>query len=153
MSTNSTTSPTFAPKIEPSIPRDVQRHLQLIYQTLSDHTAAFQALPKATSAAPVTHQTFFPRVSPNIPHDVQRHLQLIYGAINNHAVAFSQLPKVTTTAQTAAALQAESTSKTFFPRIETTIPPEIQLHLQLIYSKLGNHSSAFGLYKDQSTAT
>jgi hypothetical protein len=33
---------------------------------------------------------------------------------------------------------------TFYPRIESTIPHEVQRHLQLIYSKLNNHAMAFG---------
>jgi hypothetical protein len=148
MSTGSTALPTFAPRIEPTIPRDVQRHLQLIYQTLNNHTSAFQALPKATSnSTTATNKTFFPRISPSIPHDVQNHLQLIYGALNNHTVAFGKLPKVAATPETAATLQQQATTKSLFPRVETTISPLVQLHLQLIYGKLDNHAQAFAFYK------
>jgi hypothetical protein len=33
--------------------------------------------------------------------------------------------------------------KTYFPRIEASIPSEVQRHLQLIYMKLNNHALAF----------
>jgi hypothetical protein len=152
MSTPNTAPQTFSARIEPTIPHDVQSHLQLIYKTLNNHALAFQALPKSTEPAPVTNKAFFPRISPTIPHEVQRHLQLIYGALNNHTAAFSQLPKVTT-ATTPEVQQVQSAAKTFSARIETTIPPEVQIHLQLIYGKLNNHSLAFEFYKAHSTAT
>jgi hypothetical protein len=146
----STAPQTFSPRIEPTISRDVQRHLQLIYDAINNHAQSFQSLPKQSNPAPVTSKTFFPRISPSIPHEVQRHLQLIYGAINNHAVAFSQLPKVKTAD---APRQVQPTGKTLFAHIEDTIPHEVQLHLQLIYGKLDNHDRAFEFYKSQPTAT
>ncbi len=50
MATNSKTGriQTFYPKIESTIPRDVQRHLQLIYSKLNNHTLSFQFVKKTT---------------------------------------------------------------------------------------------------------
>jgi hypothetical protein len=133
------------PRIDATIPHDVQRHLRLIYETLGQHAAAFQALPQSTSKtpAPVTVKTLFPRIDSAVPHEISRHLQLIYGALNNHAIAFTQLPKLnsTGTAQPTAAPQ------TFDAKIEPTIPHDVQVHLQLIYGKLTNHTLAFDFYK------
>lgn len=44
----------FYPTIEPSIPHDVQRHLQLIYQKLDNHTRAFGAFKSGATAVTKT---------------------------------------------------------------------------------------------------
>lgn len=137
---------THLPRIDPSIPRDVQRHLQLIYNTLNEHAMAFQALPQSTGAQPVAGKTLLPRISATVPHEITRHLQLIYNTLNNHATAFAQLPKLNTAGTTPVATAA-STVLSFAAKIEPTIPPEVQTHLHLIYGKLVNHSSAFEFYK------
>lgn len=148
----STTPTTHQPRIDPSIPRDVQRHLQLIYNTLNNHATAFQALPKSTGTNPVTATALSPRISATVPHEVSRHLQLIYDTLNNHAAAFAQLPKLST-AGTASATNTTSTTQTFAAKIEPSIPFEVQTHLQLIYGKLANHSNAFEFYKANMPAT
>lgn len=140
------TPQTHLPRIDPSIPRDVQRHLQLIYNTLNEHATAFQALPKATGAQPITGKTLLPRISDAVPHEISRHLQLIYSTLNNHGTAFAQLPKLPT-AGTIPATTTAPTQQTFAAKIEPTIPHEVQTHLTLIYGKLVNHSNAFEFYK------
>lgn len=140
----STAPQTHFPRIDATIPRDIQRHLQLIYATMSRHAAAFQSLPKSTGPVPVTTSTFFPKIASTVPYEIQRHLQLIYKTLNGNAAAFTQLPKLNLTTKPA---PSASSVQTFDAQIEPTIPPDVQIHLQLIYGKLNNHALAFDFYK------
>lgn len=142
MATSVATLLTFSASIESSIPRDVQRHLQLIYGKLVSQAQDLASLPKSTGPQAVDVTTHFPKLESSIPRDVQRHLQLIYGAINNHGIAFTQLPKLNSNAT----VNPPSGTQTFSASIETTIPHAVQRHLQLIYGKLDNHAQALDLY-------